>query len=185
MKSLLSLLAAAALTLGGSAFAANWKIDEAHAAAVFYVSHLGVSNTHGRFNKITGTIVDDADLSVSVEIETGSVDTNNAKRDQHLRSPDFFDAAQFPKLTFKSTAATKTGEGTWDVTGDLTLHGVTKSMTIKVVKVGQGKDPWGGTRIGFDASFVIKRADFGMNFMPGGIGDDVHITVALEGVQQN
>ncbi|MCB9546388.1 MAG: YceI family protein [Myxococcales bacterium] len=185
MKYLLSLVAAAALSFGGAAFAADWKIDGAHAAAVFQVNHLGVSTTHGRFNRIEGTITTGDAFKVSVDIDAESIDTANEKRDQHLRGPDFFDTKQFPKLTFKSTAATKASDTTWDVTGDLTIHGVTKSITIKVTKVGEGKDPWGGTRIGFDTEFVIKRADFGMNFMPGGIGEDIKIAVSLEGIQQN
>ena len=184
MKRLTQLLLAVSMVFGGSALAVDWNIDNSHAAANFAVSHLGISNTHGRFNKIKGTIGTDGDaLKVNVEIDAASVDSNEAKRDEHLRGPDFFDVKQFPTLTFVSTGSTKTGDKTWDVTGDLTIRGVKKSITVKVVKVGEGKDPWGGTRVGFDTTFTIKRADFGMTYGPGAVGEDVTITLAPEAIQ--
>lgn len=183
MKRLSQLVLAGLMTFGGAAFATDWNIDNSHAAAVFQVSHLGISNTHGRFNKISGKITTGEKFAVNVEIDAASVDTNDAKRDEHLRGPDFFDVKQFPTLSFVSTAVTKTGDKTYDVTGDLTIHGVKKPITVKVVQVGEGKDPWGGTRIGFDTTFTIKRADFGMNYGPGAVGEDVTITLALEAIQ--
>jgi len=183
MKRLSMLLLASLVSFGGMAFAAPWAVDNSHAAAVFNVTHLGFSKTWGRFNKISGTVEPGDAPKVSIEIDAASIDTNDAKRDEHLRGPDFFDVKQFPKLTFTSTAATKTGEGAWDVTGDFTMHGVTKSITVKVTKNGEGKDPWGNTRAGFDAAFSIKRSDYGMNFMPGGIGDEIPIMISLEAIQ--
>lgn len=166
----------------------TYKIDNGHTAALFAVKHLGISHTHGRFNTVAGQFtLDDADptkSSVSVEIDANSIDSNEKKRDDHLRGPDFFNVKQFPKITFKSTAVKKTGDKQFDVTGDLTIHGVTKSVTLPVTLVGQGQDPWGGTRAGFDAALTIKRADYGVSFMPEGIGEDIHIRLAVEGVKQ-
>src|SRR5687768_12906004 len=164
----------------------NFKVDPVHSAILFKVQHLGVSNAWGRFNDPTGTIVwDDNDPSksrVEVTVKTAKVDTANKKRHDHLRSPDFFNAAQFPTLTFKSKSVTKKTEGEYEVAGDLTVHGVTKPITVTVKKVGEA-DTQMGHRAGWETSFTIKRSDFGMNFMPGGIGDDVTLNVAIEGIR--
>jgi polyisoprenoid-binding protein YceI len=163
-------------------------LENGHVAAVFKVKHFGVSYTHGRFNDIRGTIVYDAAnpaaSKVDVTIKADSVDTFNKKRDDHLRNPDFFDAKQFPVLTFVSKEFKKHADNVYHVTGDFTMHGVTKTLTIPVEKIGEGKDPWGGHRIGFDASFTVKRSEYGMTKMLEGVGDDVFITVSLEGVKR-
>ena len=172
-----------------SAHAADsYTVDKDHTAAIFKVKHAGVSYTYGRFNDVRGTVVfDSANLAASkvdILIQVGSVDTFNQKRDAHLANPDFFDAKQFPELTFVSTVFKKVDDSTFDVTGDFTLHGVTKSITIKAVKVGEGKDPWGGYRIGFESTFTIKRSDFGMTKMMEAVGDDVTVTFSTEGIRQ-
>lgn len=166
----------------------TYAIDPVHTAAIFKVKHLGVSHTYGRFNDVAGTIVFDAAnpaaSKVEITIQAGSVDTFNQKRDGHLASPDFFDSKQFTTLSFVSTAFKKVDEQNYEVAGNFTLHGVTKPLTLTVVKVGEGKDPWGGYRIGFDAAFTIKRSDFGMTKMLEAVGDDVAITFATEAIKK-
>lgn len=188
-----ALFPAIALSLGFAfapdlAAADTYKIDASHTAAIFKVKHLGVSHTYGRFNDVAGTIVFDAAnpaaSKVEITIQAASVDTFNQKRDAHLASPDFFDSKQFTTLSFVSTAFKKVDELTYEVAGNFTLHGVTKPLTLNVVKVGEGKDPWGGYRIGFDATFTIKRSDFGMTKMLEAVGDDVAITFATEAIKQ-
>ena len=146
-----SIVPAIALSLGfalasGPAHAADsYTVDPVHTAALFKVKHVGVSYTYGRFNDVSGTVVFDAAnpaaSKVDITIQAGSVDTHSEKRDAHLANPDFFDAKQFPVLKFVSTAFKKVDDSTFDVTGDFILHGVTKPITIKAVKVGEGKNP--------------------------------------------
>jgi polyisoprenoid-binding protein YceI len=188
------LVPAIALSLGfalapASAYAADtYSVDPVHTAALFKVKHVGVSYTYGRFNDISGTITFDAAnpaaSKVDITIQAGSVDTHSEKRDAHLANPDFFDAKQFPVLKFVSTAFKKVDDSTFDVAGDFTMHGVTKPISIKVVKIGEGKDPWGGYRIGFESTFTIKRSDFGMTKMMEAVGDDVTVTFATEGIKK-
>ena len=169
------------------AAADTYSVDVTHSAALFSVTHLGISNTHGRFNAIDGTLTwDAADVSksaISIVIKTESVDSNAEKRDQHLRSPDFFNAKQFPTLTFTSSSFTKVDDSTYTVVGEAELVGNKKPLTVTVKKIGEGKDPWGGYRIGFETSFVLKRSDFGIKGVPG-VGDDVNVTFAIEGVKK-
>lgn len=185
-----STVAAFALLLSAPAWAAasTFELDSSHSTAIFRVKHLNVSWFYGRFNDITGTMVfDDADPTksvIDVKIATGSVDTNVEKRDQHLKGPDFFNAAQFPMMTFKSKKVTKKTGNTWAVTGDLQIHGVTKEVTVDFERTGEGKDPWGGTRAGAEATFNIKRSDYGISFMPDGLSDDVRLFVSFEGVKK-
>lgn len=166
----------------------TYTVDPVHTAALFKIKHLGVSYTYGRFNDVSGSVVFDATnpvaSKVDITIQAGSVDTFNQKRDAHLANPDFFDAKQFPVLKFVSTAFKKVDDNTFDVTGDFTLHGVTKPITIKAVKIGEGKDPWGGYRIGFESTFTIKRSDFGMTKMMEAVGDDVTVTFSTEGIKK-
>jgi len=166
----------------------NYAIDPVHTAALFKIKHLGLSYTHGRFNDVSGTIVfDEANPSaskVTIAIQAGSVDTHSEKRDAHLASPDFFDAKQFATLGFTSTAFKKVDDTTYEVAGNFTLHGVTKPLTITVKKIGEGKDPWGGYRIGFESSFTVKRSDYGMSKMLEGVGDEVAVTFSAEAVKK-
>ena len=166
----------------------TYKLDPVHSFVIFKIKHMNSSNTYGRFNEPTGTIVvDDANpagSSVEVELKSDNVDTHEPKRDQHLKKADFFDAVQFPTITFKSKTVEKgKEEGALDITGDLTLHGVTKSIKVTFVKTGAMSDPKMGTHIGYEGTFTIKRSDYGMNFMPAMIGDDVQLTVAVEAVK--
>lgn len=166
----------------------SYTVDPVHTAALFKVKHVGVSYTYGRFNDVSGTVVFDAAnpaaSKVDITIQAGSVDTHSEKRDAHLANPDFFDAKQFPVLKFVSTAFKKLDDSTFDVTGDFTLHGVTKPITIKAVKVGEGKDPWGGYRIGFESTFTIKRSDYGMSKMLDAVSDEVIVTFATEAMKK-
>lgn len=160
------------------------QIDTVHSAVLFKVKHIGVSYSYGRFNDISGTIVlDDADPAKStaeITIKTESIDTGNAKRDTHLKSPDFFNTKQFPMITFKSKKVKKAADGKLEAEGALTLHGVTKDVTLQVERVGSSKDPRGGAKTGFHAVLKLKRSDYGMKFMLEGIGDDVEVTISLE-----
>jgi polyisoprenoid-binding protein YceI len=168
----------------------TYEIDPAHTSVQFSVRHLMISNVRGEFTKLTGKAVGDADkptaATVEATIEAVSIDTRNEKRDEHLRSPDFLDVAKFPTITFKSTKVEKAGDG-WKLTGDLTLHGVTKSVVLDVTNVtAPTKDPWGNTRIGASATTKINRQDFGITFnkvLDGGgvmVGDELAITIDVE-----
>ncbi len=182
------------LALALTAFAAfatasaaeTYTIDQAHTAALFKVSHMGFSYTWGRFNDVGGTIVwDDADpaaSSVTVVIKADSIDSGNANKDKHLKSGDFFSVKEFPELSFVSKSIVKKGD-TYEMTGDFTLHGVTKSITIPVTKMGAGIGPDKKQRIGFDSQFTIKRSDYGMAFGLPGVGDEVTIIFASKGMK--
>ncbi len=170
------------------ATAETYKVDAVHSSFIFRAKHFGAGYFYGRFNDATGSIVvDDANpakSSVEVEVKVDTVDTHDPKRDQHLKSPDFFNAKQFPVITFKSKQVKKSGKDTYEVTGDFTLHGVTRPVTAKVTRTGAGKDPFGKYRIGFETTFTIKRSDFGMKFMIGPVGDEIRMIVSIEGVRQ-
>lgn len=175
-----------ALVLSANA-ADTFKVDPVHSFVLFSVQHLGVGNSYGRFNDISGTVIFDKDnpskSSVELSMPVESLDTNFAKRDQSLKSPDYFNAKQFPTLTFKSTKVEGSGD-TLQVSGDLTIHGVTRPLTVDFKKVGEGKGLQGEVRAGGETRFTIKRSDFGMNFQQGPVGDEVTIILSLEGVKQ-
>jgi len=169
----------------------TWKLDPAHSHAEFKVKHMMISNVKGSFSGLTGTLTEhatDAGLSsVEASVPVPSVSTGDAQRDGHLKSADFFDAEKYPDMTFKSTRVVKKGEGEYAVTGDLSLHGVTKSVTFAVEgPSAPGKDPWGNTRIGLSATAKINRKDFGLNWNAaletGGVlvGEDVHIALEIQ-----
>lgn len=171
-----------------------YKPDAVHSSVVFRIKHAGVTNFYGRFKHIDGEYSLDpenpADSFFNFQIKTASVETDNEKRNNHLRSPDFFNVRQFPKATFESESVTKTGSNTYEVEGDLTLHGETNPVTATVEHTGSGT--WQGNDIlSFEADFRIKRADFGMtNFLAsdhsddGPLGNTVHLTVSVEGIKQ-
>jgi len=175
-----------ALVLSANA-ADTFKLDPVHSFVLFSVQHLGIANTYGRFNDISGTVVFDKDnpskSSVEVSVPVESLDTNNAKRDQSLKSPDYFNAKQFQTITFKSTKVEGSGD-TLKVSGDLTIRGMTKPLTVDFKKGGEGKGVFGEMRGGGETRFTIKRSDFGMNFQQGAVGDEVTIILSLEGVKQ-
>jgi polyisoprenoid-binding protein YceI len=166
----------------------TYQVDPVHSAAVFRIKHLGIAYLYGRFNDLAGTLkIDDktpANSVVEIYAKTKNIDTFNSERDNHLRSPDFFDAKKFDIISFKSKSFTKVSKDMYEVTGDLALHGVTRPLTVKVQRTGSGKDPWGGFRIGFETTFTIRRSDFGMNFMMEGVGDEVRIILSIEGIRQ-
>jgi polyisoprenoid-binding protein YceI len=186
MKPIKIILAITLGSLGMAVQAADtFKIDPVESSVVFSVPY-GVSNFYGRFNDVSGTVVldkaDPSKSSVELTIPVESVDTHNEKRDQVLRSPDFFNAKQFPVMTFKSKQVESSGD-TYKVTGDFTLHGVTKPLTLEIKK-GVGKGMKGEIRGGGETHFTVKRSDYGMNFMQGPVGDEINIVVSLEGVKQ-
>ena len=171
-----------------------WKIDPAHSAAQFSVRHLMISNVRGEFTKITGSATfDPSDLSkasVEMTIEAASINTREPQRDEHLRSADFLDVANYPTLTFRSTRVQPIGEETFKLTGDLTIRGVTRQVTFEMEgPTPPVKDPWGNTRAGVTGSTKINRKDFGVSFNAlteaGGVmvGDEVKITIEAELVQ--
>lgn len=168
---------------------ATYKGDPVHSSVVFRVGHLGVSNVYGRFNEPAATLnIDDADPSnskIEITLQTEKIDTAHEGRDKHLKSGDFFSAAEFPEIKFVSTAVKKSEDGNFEVTGDLTLHGVTKPITVKLNKTGEGKGMKGETRAGFEtAPFTLKRSDFGMTNMIPAVGDEVTLVVAIEGIKE-
>ncbi|HEY3443835.1 MAG TPA: YceI family protein [Paludibaculum sp.] len=183
------LIAMMALTAAGLS-AEEYKIDGAHSKAQFSVKHLMVSNVRGEFGKMSGTVVFDeknpAALKIEATLDAATINTGVAQRDEHLRSADFFDTAKFPTLTFKSKSARKTADGL-AVTGDLTMHGVTKEVVLNLEGPSpEMKDPWGNQRRGATATTRIKRSDFGLNWNnaleAGGVvvGDDIAITIDVE-----
>ncbi len=171
----------------------TWTIDPTHSQVGFVVRHL-VSKVRGSFQEFSGTITGDpTDLttaSAEFAVVMQSVNTNQPDRDNHLRTSDFFDVANYPTMAFQSTSITKTGDTEYTVRGDLTLRGVTKSVDVKVEFLGIGDDPWGNTRAGFEASARINRKDFGVNWNQvleaGGVmvGDTVDIHLELETIKQ-
>ena len=182
-------LAAAALVFSAQAIqAADYRIDAGHSFAQFKISHIGVSWMIGTFDTLSGSFTYDPDAgpegqSVSVEIDTASVDTGHAERDKHLRSADFLNVDEFPTATFVSTGYEGDGDG-GTMTGDLTLHGVTKEIAIAVKKVGAGKDPWGGYRAGFEGTVSLVRKDFGMGYNLGPAAESMELFLFIEGIRQ-
>jgi polyisoprenoid-binding protein YceI len=178
---------AAALASPSLAATSTWNIDPYHANAQFTVRHLGISNVQGEFTKVSGTVtIDDADItksSVNATIDVSSIDTRVTRRDDDLKSPNFFDVAKFPTMTFQSTKIVKTGDGALKMTGNLTIKGVTKEVTFDVtgptaaIKVSPAM---GGMRRGVSATTKINRQDFGVSADPGMIGDEISIVLDLE-----
>ena len=190
MKRITVAMLAMLVGLAGAASAADtWTIDKAHSDVTFRIKHL-MSKVSGRYTEFDGTITTDfANLgasSVSFTIQAASIDTKNADRDKHLRSADFFDVEKYPTISFTSSKITKTGEGSFDVTGTLTMHGVAKEITLPVTFLGAGQDPWGNTKAGFEVSTKLSRTDYGIVWNKaletGGflLGDEVEITINVE-----
>ncbi|GAA0364855.1 YceI family protein [Bowmanella denitrificans] len=187
------LVAASLLALMGAAplaQAADYTIDTkgAHASVNFKVKHIGVSWLTGRFNKFDGQFSYDADKpeasSIQVNIDTTSVDSNHAERDKHIRSGDFLDVGQYPTAKFVSTKVVKDDDNELNIHGELTLHGVTKPVVIEVEKVGEGKDPWGGYRVGFEGSTTISMREFGIQHKLGDLADTVELELHVEGIRK-
>lgn len=189
MKQLLrttSLISVLALPL--NVVAADYVIDTsgAHASINFKVSHLGYSYIKGRFNQFSGGFTYDADdvtaSTVSVTVDTSSLDTNHAERDKHIRSEDFIYASEYPQATFTSTRVTELNDGKLAIDGDLNLHGHTKPITIEASFIGGGEDPWGGYRVGFMGTTRLELADFDIAVM--GPASYVDMEMYVEGVRQ-
>jgi len=188
-KSLTGLTAAVLLLGSGAASAADYKIDKQgqHAFVQFRIQHLGYSWLYGTFRDFDGSFTfDEADPAkdkVNVTLNTNSVDTNHAERDKHLRSAEFLNVAKFPQATFVSTSVKKDGDEL-DITGNLTLNGVTKPVTLEAKKLGEGKDPWGGYRAGFAAETKIALKDFNITTDLGPASQDVELMISVEGIRQ-
>jgi len=185
MRILLTAIVSLALALPAAAETQSWNIDGAHSSAQFSVRHMGISTVRGAFTKVSGTVqYDPGDLAKTVidaTIETASVDTRVEMRDNDLRSPHFFDASKYPTLTFKSKKVAEAGPGKLKVTGDLTIHGVTKEVTLDVEGPSAPvKDPRGNLRVGASASTTINRKDFGVDGAAAVVSDDVPITIDME-----
>lgn len=181
----------ATLSVGSSVFGAGWVVDDGHSQALFTVKHLMVTNVTGKMTGIKGNIlIDDKDVTkskVDVTLDAATVDTGNAKRDEHLKSPDFFDIKKYPSIKFVSTKVEKAGDGNLKVTGDLTIRDKTKSVVLAVEGPSAAiKDPWGNMKRGLSATTKINRQEFSILWnksLDGGgvvVGDDVKITLEIE-----
>ncbi len=193
MKKLFAIAAIA--TVGAvslPALAADYVIDKEgqHASVHFKIQHLGYSWLLGRFNDFEGTFSYDSEdvgaSKVNVTVDTSSIDSNHAERDKHLRSDDFLHVDEYPQAKFVSTEvmASEDNAEEFKIKGDLTLHGVTKSVILDVEKVGEGKDPWGGYRAGFKGKTEIKLKDFGIDYDLGPASETVYLELHVEGVKQ-
>ena len=180
------LLASTLAAFNKGAVAAEYEIDieGMHAAVQFRIYHLGYSVLTGRFNDFGGSFTWDKDdpgaSSINVTIKTASIDSNHAERDKHLREADFLDVEKYPEATFKSTSYNGDASG-GELEGILTLHGVSKPITIDVSYIGEGDDPWGGYRAGFEGNVTLRRADFGMDYNLGPRSEEMELDLYIEG----
>jgi len=194
VKKIVILSTLAVLALGAVAQAATYTIDMSHSSVSFKVKHMMVSNVRGAFTDFGGSFTFDPEApekgAVAVEIKTASVSTNDDKRDEHLRSPDFFDVEKNPVMSFESTKLVHEGGDKYVLHGNLTLNGVTKPVELELEYAGMVNDPWGNTRVGFEAEGEINRKDFDVSWsktMDGGglvVGDKVTIELEIEGIAQ-
>ncbi|MGE7183742.1 YceI family protein [Peribacillus sp. NPDC006672] len=168
----------------------KWTVDPTHSSIEFSVKHMMIAKVKGRFNKFEAIIsANPSDLTtadINFTVDVASIDTRNADRDNHLRSADFFDVEKNPTLSFKSTKIAKTDDDEYDVTGNVTLNGITQEETFAITFEGQGKDPWGNEKAGFSGKGKIKRSDYGLTYNAaletGGvlIGDQINLTIEIE-----
>ncbi|MDX1566523.1 MAG: YceI family protein [Longimicrobiales bacterium] len=174
----------------------TWTIDPQHSQVAFEVKHMMFAKVRGRFEEVEGTLEiapkDDIESSrVDVVIDAASISTGQGDRDDHLRSPDFFDVEQFPELRFESSSVERTGENELSVVGELTIRDVTREVALEVTELGSGTDPWGNERVGYSATAEIDRRDFGLTWNQaleaGGVlvGNDIRITLEIQAVEQS
>lgn len=188
MKKLSILIALFSITLMNAQ--TKWNIDASHSSIRFAVDHMVISEVEGIFSKYEGSVItttaDFSDAKINFVVDVNSVNTDNAKRDEHLRGADFFETGIYPKMTFVSTSVVKTAPGKYNLKGKLSLHGVTKEITLVMTYGGTTKDPWGNTKAGLKVTGVINRTDFGLKYnsvLEAGslmIGEDVTITAKVE-----
>jgi polyisoprenoid-binding protein YceI len=191
-----AVLALAALTAltAVPATAAEYDIDLSHSAVGFQIKHLAISKVNGSFGDFSGTFTYDpanpGATKAEAVIQVASIDTGNEKRDSHLKNPDFFDAEKFPTMTFKSTSVTMKDAENGEIAGDLTMHGVTKPVVLKLEVNGTATDPWGNERVGASLTGSLTRADWGLTYnaaMEAGglvLGEDVKISIEIEGIKK-
>ena len=190
VKALTAFALATALMIPALAAADKYIIDTegAHAFVQFRIKHLGYSWLYGRFNEFGGDFTydekDPSESKVKVVIQTASIDSNHAERDKHLRGSDFLAVDEYPEARFTSTSYKETGINRATLKGDLTLHGVTRPVTIDVKKIGSGPDPWGGYRRGFEGTTEIALKDFGIDYNLGPASRNVELTLSIEGIRQ-
>ncbi|VAX13782.1 Protein yceI precursor [hydrothermal vent metagenome] len=165
----------------------HYQIDPAHTSVLFSINHLGYSDLNGRFDDVKGEF----DLNpkgkskLVIRIKTASIDTNHKKRNEHLRSPDFFNARQYPLITFTSTQINYNAKNEpISISGNLSMHGKVRPLTLTIQAKRAANDPWGNYRSGYAATASLKRSDFGMNYMQGGIGDEVKLRISMEALHQ-
>jgi polyisoprenoid-binding protein YceI len=189
-KTLAALVFGSVLLSVGQANAADYVIDKEgqHAFVTFKISHLGYSWLYGSFKDFDGSFSFDVASpeasKVKVKLQTASLDSNHAERDKHLRSSDFLNTSKYPEAVFESTAVKSTGDGTADITGNLSLNGVTKPVVIAATFIGEGKDPWGGYRAGFEGSTRIQLKDFDIQRDLGPASQEAELIISVEGVRQ-
>ncbi|MCX8143575.1 MAG: YceI family protein [Bacteroidia bacterium] len=193
-KVILSVATIATIGWNSIAQTTKWVIDKSHSKVQFDVAHLVISEVTGQFKSFDGSVLSDkpdfSDAKIEVSIDVNSINTDDEKRDGHLKSPDFFDANKYPKITFKSKSLKKVNNNLYKLTGDLTMHGVTKEVVLDVQFNGIKNDPWGNTKAGFKVTGKINRNDFGLKYnapLEGGgvlIGEEVNITCNVELLKQ-
>jgi polyisoprenoid-binding protein YceI len=168
--------------------AETYEVDTVHSYILFKIKHLDIGYSYGRFNGATGQLswddANDSIAAVAVQVNAKDVDTDVAKRDEHLRSADFFNFEKFTTIGFQSTRVQKLAADSFEISGDLTLLGQTRPVTVAARQTGAGQDPWGKFRRGFETEFTIKRSDWGMDFMLEGLSDAVTLTVSIEVIRQ-
>ncbi|MCF6289311.1 MAG: YceI family protein [Proteobacteria bacterium] len=178
------------IALSASAFSADYKIDieGMHASVLFKISHLGISWLRGGFDKFQGNFSYDADKpnnsKITMTVDTGSINSNHAERDSHIRADDLLNTEKFPKATFTSESFNWSDANTGTVVGKFTLHGVEKTVSMAIKKTGEGKDPWGGYRVGFEGVMTIKLADYGIKKNLGKTSETLELFVDIEGIRQ-
>ena len=167
---------------------ANYTIDPKHSSVHFQVSHMAFSYTKGRFNMVSGHIEWDLkhpqNSAFEIRVQAESIDTNNKKRDEHLRKADFLDTKMYPDIRFQSQQLNVSADG-YILIGELSLHGVSKNIEVKLQHIGEGTDAWGGYRVGHQATFTVKRSEYNILHMLSSIGDEVQITVNLESIRKS